>query len=45
MAFAGVFWGLTDTIRHHQCVMLSGDVGRMSQEFLIGYLSAVYGRV
>ena len=25
--------------------MLSGDVGRVSEEFLRGYLSAVYGRV
>ena len=25
--------------------MLSGDVGTVSEEFLKGYLSAVYGRV
>ena len=25
--------------------MLSGDVGRVSEEFLTGYLSAVYGSV
>ena len=28
-----------------QCLMLSGDLGRVFEEFLKGYLSAVYGHV
>ena len=27
------------------CLMSSGDVGRVSEEFLKGYLSALYGQV
>ena len=38
----GVFWCLTASA---QCPMVSGDVRRVSEEFLKGYLSAVYGRI
>ena len=35
MAYAGVCW----------CLMLSGDVKRVSEEFFKAYQNAVYGRV
>ena len=45
MAFAGVCWCLLVSDGVCLCPMVSGDVKRVSEEFLKGYLSAVYGRV
>ena len=45
MAFAGVCWCLLVSDGVGLCPTVSGDVKRVSEEFLKGYLSAVYGRV
>ena len=41
----GVLWCLLVSDGLCECLMLSRDVGRVSEEFLRGYLSAFYGRV
>ena len=41
----GVLWCLLGSNGVCYFLMLTGDVGRVSEEFFRGYLSAVYGRV
>ena len=45
MAFAGVCWCLLVSDGVCLCPIVPEDVKRVSEEFLKGYLSAVYGRV
>ena len=45
MAFAGVCWCLLVSDGVFQCPMVSGDLRRVSEELLKGYLCAVYGLV
>ena len=42
MAFAGVCWCLLVSDGVFQCPMVSGDLRRVSEELLKGYLCAVY---
>ena len=45
MVFAGVCWCLLVADDVVKCPIVSGDVRRESEEFLLGYMSALYGRI
>ena len=45
MVVAVVFWCLMVSVSDSGCLEIWGDLGRVIEEFLKGYLSAVYGHV